>query len=284
MLADSAYLLLIGYGVLKRPEVANYRELPLQLFEQLGDLVGQANVLNNLGADAFYVSRWTEALDYYQRSRRARDAAGDLIGGATASLNIGEILSDQGHLDEAEALLNEALRSFRRAGYEVGIAVATSYSGRLQARRGDYEAAQSMFKDAIARFEAMGASHFVLETRAFEAEYKVLAGDADDVLRVVEPLLEAAREIEDPLLETILQRTRAWAHLIKGDFEAAEPLAHDCLELSRAVDSLYEEALALIMLGQVYAATGRDRTPHHQRARQILTDLGVVSLPRRSVR
>ncbi len=34
----------------KRPDVANYRELPLQLFEQLGDLVGQANVLNNLGA------------------------------------------------------------------------------------------------------------------------------------------------------------------------------------------------------------------------------------------
>ena len=284
MLAHSSYLLLIGYGVLKRPEVAHYRELPLQLFEQLGDLVGQANVLNNLGADAFYESRWTEALDFYQRSRRARDAAGDLIGGATASLNIGEILSDQGHLDEAEALLNEALRSFRRAGYEVGIAVATSYSGRLQARRGDYEAAKAMFEDAIARFEAIGASHFVLETRAFEAEYKVLAGDADEVLDIVGPLLEAAREIEDPLLETILQRTRAWAHLIKGDYEAAEPLAHQCLELSHAVDSLYEEALSLIMLGQVYDATGRDRTPHHARAREILTDLGVVSLPRRADR
>jgi class 3 adenylate cyclase/tetratricopeptide (TPR) repeat protein len=282
MLAHSSYLLLIGYGILKRPEVTNYRELPLQLFEQLGDLVGQANVLNNLGADAFYESRWAEALDYYERSRRAREAAGDLVGGATASLNIGEILSDQGHLDDAEQLLSGALRSFRRAGYEVGIAVATSYSGRLQARRGHYATAKSLLGDAVARFEAIGASHFVLETRAFEAECEVLAGNADDVIDAVEPLLQAAREIEDPLLETILLRTRAWAHLINRRYDTAEPLAHQCLELSRAVDSLYEEALSLIMIGQIHAATGRDRAPYHTQAREILTQLGVVALPRRA--
>jgi hypothetical protein len=141
-----------------------------------------------------------------------------------------------------------------------------------------------MLGDAAARFEAIGASHFVLETRAFETECEVLAGNVDEVLDTVEPLIRSARDIEDPLLETILQRTRAWAHLIKRDYETAEQLAHQCLELSRAVDSLYEEALALIMLGQVYDATGRDRTPHHARARQILTDLGVVSLPRRAER
>lgn len=282
MLAHSAYLLLIGYGVLKRPEVVKYRELPLQLFEQLGDLVGQANVLNNLGADAFYESRWQEALDYYERSRRARDESGDLIGGATASLNIGEILSDQGHLDDAERLLNEALRLFRRAGYEVGVAVTTSYLGRLNARRGDYETARAMLSDAKGRFEAIGASHFVLETRAFEAECDVLAGEASVAADEVGQLLQAARDMEDPLLEAIVLRTRAWAHLINRDLETAESLALQCLELSRRVDSLYEEALALIMLGQICDATGRDRAPHHSRAREILARLGVVSLPRRS--
>ena len=33
------------------------------------------------------------------------------------------------------------------------------------------------------------------------------------------------------------------------------------------------------MLGQVYDATGRDRALHHSRAREILTDLGVM-MPR----
>lgn len=216
------------------------------------------------------------------RSRRARDAAGDLIGSATASLNVGEILSDQGHLDDAEQLLTDALRSFRRAGYEVGIAVTTSYLGRLRARRGDYEAARSMLGEAEARFEAIGASHFVLETRAFEAECEVLAGHTAQFVDAVGPLLQAARDIEDPLLETILLRTSAWAHLIARDFETAEPLAQQCLELSRAVDSLYEEALSLIMLGQIHDATGRDRRPYHSRAPEILNQLGVVSLPRRA--
>lgn len=282
MLAHSSYLLLIGYGVLKRPEVADYRDRPLRLFEQLGDLVGQANVLNNLGADAYYESRWDEALDLYASSRRARDEAGDMIGGATASLNIGEILSDQGHLDDAQRLLDEALRSFRRTGYEVGVAVSTSYLGRLHARRGDYATAQALLSEATTRFEAIGASHFVLETRAFMLERDVLAGEITDVMATAEPLFDTARRLGDPLLETVLLRTTGWAHLIDGDLDAAEHLAHRCIELSRTVGSLYEEALALIMLGQVYARTDRSRREHHDRAREILTGLGVVSLPRRA--
>ncbi len=189
--------------------------------------------------------------------------------------------------DDAERLLSDALRSFRRAGYEVGVAVTTSYLGRLNARRGDYETARTMLCDAEERFEAIGASHFVLETRAFKAECDVLSGEADGATEAVGPLLQAARDIEDPLLEAIVLRTQAWAYLINRDLETAEPLALECLELSRRVDSLYEEALALIMLalimlGQICDATGRDRAPHHSRAREILTQLGVVSIPRRS--
>ena len=62
MLAHACYLLMIGYGVLRRPEVADYRDRPLPLYEELGDLVGQANVLNNLGVDAKEEGRWAEAL------------------------------------------------------------------------------------------------------------------------------------------------------------------------------------------------------------------------------
>jgi hypothetical protein len=40
--------------------------------------------------------------------------------------------------------------------------------------------------------------------------------------------------------------------------------------------------MALIMRGQVKPATGRDRTDDHRRARELLSELGVVSLPRRA--
>ncbi len=280
MLAHSSYLLMNGYGMLRRPEVVEYRNVPLELFEQIGDLTGQANVLNNLGVDASDESNWHDALDYYERSRVLRDEVGDVIGAATAALNIGEILSNQGHLDQAEGLFADALRAWRRSGYEVGIAVATSYSGRLQARRGEYDVARTMLADAVERFEKMGASHFVVETRAFQLECEVLAGSA--VADAAGPLLLAAREVGDPLLEAVILRTQGWAHLIEGDFEAAERVADQCLRISEDVGSRYETALALIMRGQAKEATGRDRTEDHARARAILTDLGVVSLPRRA--
>ena len=257
-----------------------YRTLPLQLFEELGDLVGQANVLNNLGADAHDEGRWTEALEYYERSRVAREEVGDVIGAATANNNIAEILADQGHLDEAERLFDEALRAWRRTGYEVGLAVATGYLGRLHARRGDYETARRMLTDAVERFEKIGASHFVLETKTFQVECEVFAGNGQEALVAAVPLLEMAKQIGDPLLEAMLLRGQAWGHYLAGDYDAAEDLSTRCMTLGEEVGSSYEVALALIMRGQIRAATGGDRSTDHDHARTLLTELGVVSLPR----
>ena len=48
-----------------RPEAL--RGLALPIYEELGDLLGQANALNNLGVDAYYEGRWQEALETYER-------------------------------------------------------------------------------------------------------------------------------------------------------------------------------------------------------------------------
>ncbi|MGB7877122.1 MAG: tetratricopeptide repeat protein, partial [Ilumatobacteraceae bacterium] len=260
----------------------HYLSVPLPLYEQIGDLVGQANVLNNLGVDAQDESRWKDALSCYDRSRRLYAEVGDVIGSATAALNIGEILSNQGLLDEAEPLFDEAARACRRAGYEVGVAVATCYHGRLLARRGDYDTAREMLADALTRFERIGASHFAVETKAFQLECEVLAGNGRSAAAAAPPLLAEARDVGDPLLETIVLRALGWAHLIEGDYAEAERIADQCLQLSEEVGSRYETALALIMRGQALDRTGRDRKPDHTRAREILTDLGVVVLPRRA--
>jgi class 3 adenylate cyclase/tetratricopeptide (TPR) repeat protein len=280
LLAHSAYLLLNGYGMLRRPEAEQYRTLPLQLFEQLGDLVGQANVLNNLGADAKDQSRWSEALDLYRRSRAAREAAGDVVGAATANLNIGEILSDQGHLDEADELLGEALRSWRRADYQAGIAIATCYLGRLQARRGELDLARELLAEALERFEQLGAAIYVLETRAFQLECEVLAGNGAGAIAAAPPAFDLAASVGDPLLEAMLLRNVGWAHYVVGDLDRAEELATQCLQLAEEFGSQYEVALALVLRGHIRQATGGDRTDDHRRARRLLEQLGVVSLPR----
>jgi class 3 adenylate cyclase/tetratricopeptide (TPR) repeat protein len=279
MLAHASYLLMSGYSMLRRPEAPHYRTVPLPLFEQIGDLMGQANVLNNLGADANDESQWREALGYYERARTLFETVGDALGAATAALNIGEILSNQGRLDEAESLFEGALRACRRSGYEVGVAVATCYYGRLLARRGDYDEARGMLADALDRFERIGASYYVVETKAFQLECDVLAGTAEAA--AADEVLDAARAVGDPLLEAIVLRAQGWAHLVAHEYDDALRVADLCLTLAADVGSRYETALAHVLRGQVLSATGGEPAADNAAARSILTELGVVALPRR---
>ncbi len=111
-----------------------HARLALSLLEEAGDLVLQANVVNNLGIEAYYAGRWDEASELYRRSSELSGRAGDVVNVARAQNNEGEIVSDQGKLEEAEALFLEARRVWRAARYPVGIALATSNLGRVAAR------------------------------------------------------------------------------------------------------------------------------------------------------
>ena len=278
MLAHAYYLLGIGYNVRRAPQASPYLHKSLALFEQEGDLLGSANVLNNLGVDAKDDGRWTEAIDLYKRSREARELTGDVVGAATASNNIAEILSDQGHLDEAEELFEEALRIWRRADFSIGIAIATSYLGRLHARRGRFDDARRHLNDALEQFREFGATHYVLETQVFQLECELLSA-RPDVVDQAELLVETATEMEDVLLLNILLRLKAWALEQVGEHDAAEQAVDAAITADEASRSPLELALALIVRGQIYRVTDRDRRPDHDRARAILKEVGVVSLP-----
>ena len=208
----------------------------------------------------------------------ARDEAGDVIGAATAQNNIAEILSDQGHLDEANALFEEALRAWRRAEYPVGVAIATSYLGRLAARQGDHERAKELLGEALERFQAIEANYFVLETRIFQVEADVLAGNPAGV-EIDSELMTAVDQMGDPLQRAILLRINAWLAHRQGNADLAVELSTEAIEVAESIGYSYEVALALIMKGNVERAEGRDRGPDHRRARALLEDLGVVSLP-----
>ena len=158
-LAHALYLLESALTDLGRDdEAAEYRDKALPILEQCGDLVGQANVLNNLGTNAFFAGDLATAHDLYERSRAARLAAGDVVGAATADNNIAEILIEQGRLDEAEELLRQARRVWRGARYPIGVAQATSNLGVVAARRGQTSEARALLAEALESFQRLGAT------------------------------------------------------------------------------------------------------------------------------
>jgi class 3 adenylate cyclase/tetratricopeptide (TPR) repeat protein len=247
----------------------SYRAKALPIYEELGDLIGQARVLNDLGVEAYFEGRWDEASAFYRRCRDVSERGGDVVVAATARNNEAEILSDQGRLDDARVLLEEALRVWRAAGYRVGIALATSNLARLAARGGSFDEAHRLFDDALAQFEELGADAFVGETRARVAECLVLEGRHKEATSLVGSLLENGAATQ----RAVLERLAGYAVVqSRAPFAKAKPHFDASAEAARAADAPYELALTL----RAIAETGGDDGAE---AAAILERLGVVSTP-----
>jgi len=279
-LAHAYYLLDHAYTMLGDTESSRFRALALPIFEELGDLVGQANVLNNLGVAATMEGRWDEAIDCFERSRAAREKAGDVVGAATASNNIGEVMSDRGQVVKAEALFTEALRVWRGARYPVGVYVATSNLGRAAARAGRPAEAAALLGDALAGFREIGAESFVIETEARLAEQRIFAGEYAEARALIDEALPRGERAGGMVAtKAMLHRLRgdAWAH--DGKPAAARESYEASLRLARAAAAEYEAALTLHALARLRQLLGEDPAALLRESGEIQARLGIVALP-----
>jgi tetratricopeptide (TPR) repeat protein len=265
-----AYFLLDGALTdLGDPRAASYRDLALPIYEELGDLVGQATVLNNLGINAYFEGDWVRARELYERSRDLHQRSGNVVLEAVSINNIGEILSDQGDLDGARRAFVEALRTWRWAKYPVGIALATSNLGRAAVRAGDLDAGHSLLLDAQEQLAALGADSLGAEVLVRRAELAVAEGDGRRALRLVDDALGLPALAAGPLLAAA-QRLRGQALALLGEGAAAAAAFATSLETARGCHADYELALTLL------AGTQLD-DPRREEASRLLTSLGVTS-------
>jgi len=280
-LAHAYYLLDWALVDVGKSEEAGYSEAALSIYEELGDLSGQATVLNNMAGFAYLRGRWPEAMERYRRAREASTKAGDSVNAAVPAAGIAEILLEQGRLEEAEALLREALRVWRAAGHWWGIAYATLNLGRVAARAGDADRARSLLEEARDGFLRGGAASFALESDARLAEAWVLDGRGDEALPRVTELLE--REVSEGGSAThgpFLQRIRGHALMQLRDLTGAREALEESLRLGRSGTAAHEVALTLLALADLASLEERPLPAGVEaEARETLHSLGIVSVP-----
>ena len=95
-------------------------ERALAIYEELGDLAGQATSLNLLGMSAYWRGDWVAALGCYQRALAVDRRTGSPVNAVFEQYNIAEILIDQGRFDEGVEMISEVAREWRAAGYRSG--------------------------------------------------------------------------------------------------------------------------------------------------------------------
>lgn len=254
-LAHASYLLDWANTDLGHPEDAErYRVQALRIYEELGDWTGQANVLNNLGVDAFFAGDWQGAMKLYERSRKARERGGDVVRYGEALVNIGELLVDQGRLEEARPRLRRALGLWRGAGFPVGVGVALMNLGRAAARLGDDQQAEEFLERARETLEAIGSEQTV-DVAIREGERQTLRGRGREALAVLDAArAEAVRRGGAPVLLAQIDRLRAAASAQEGDLQAARRQIAAALDAAQGTP--YEVALATDLQARIAPLVG----------------------------
>ncbi len=253
----------------------------LAIYDDLGDLSGQAVVYNQFGVRAYYAGRWDEARKQYGRAREAWLRTGDPVNAAFGSANIGEILGDQGHLEEAESMMREALPVWKAAGDQFGVAFLLSQLGRVAAKGGRLEEALRLLDDARTRFADIGAQRDVLETDAHRAEALLFRRRGAEALELIEATL-AESEVRGGMAELhpLMHRIRGYALLQLGRVEAAEVALEASLAAGRTVSADYEVALTLQgMARRALAAGDPVSSALLEESWSICDRLGVTSAP-----
>ena len=250
----------LAYNALGDPRRATHSAKALEIYKELGDLVSQGGVLNNLGTIAYFAGRWNEALDLYRAALDAWDQAGDTRSVSMATFNIGEILSAQGRLDEAEPLLRQAERSSRAAGGASDIAESMMETALLDARMGNVERALAQLEEARRLLEESGNDSATLLADARAAEALGLGGDFDRAAELAARTLERAVDDEAlPLVRPVLHRVLGQAHLLAGRLDDAREALELAIAEANRVEHRYEEALALAALTRLADAPGEAR-------------------------
>jgi class 3 adenylate cyclase/tetratricopeptide (TPR) repeat protein len=273
-----ALLLLLGAGTcLGDRDSSVSGERALALYEELGDHLGRANVLNNLGIAAYYAGRWNDAVAKYEQSRAERRRAGDTLGEAVQAMNLAEVFSDQGRFQEAVALLDEAGQVFETARYPVGVGIVQSDLGRVMGRSGQPEEGLRRLDAAVATLGAIGSNTHMLDANLRRAECLLWLGAYDEADAIIRDLAGPIQRREgEPDLAVAVSRCRAWLLLHERRSAEAVAVIESAIAEAERLDLVFERGLLLQVL---HAADPGAADADPWQTDPALRALGIVSPP-----
>jgi class 3 adenylate cyclase/tetratricopeptide (TPR) repeat protein len=226
-------------------------ERALHLFEEVGDLPGQAGVLNMLGGFAYFRGDWDGAVALYRRAQATARRTGNAVMDAFYVFNIGEIALEQGSLSEAEDAFVAVNRTWRAAGYRSGAADAKGKLARVKAAQGRYEEALELFASCIGEMNDIGSRADALEASARMAECLLSSGDDVGALAQADRCLALAQDLGGvPPQIPLIHRVRGAALARLGQQAEARDALEQSLSAARSRGAEYEAAQSERLLAE----------------------------------
>jgi predicted ATPase len=168
---------IMALGALDYPAAEMALSRSLTLFEQVGDTWWMAETLERLGNAAWVPNDLERTRAYFQRSLALRQELGDTIGTASLLTNLGGLLGfDLGQVDEAEQLYRESSRIFAEIGSRVGIAASLHGQQAIARLHGRFAEALEIVQRQLAILLDLGDRGQIANLRMVLGEVHQLMG------------------------------------------------------------------------------------------------------------
>jgi eukaryotic-like serine/threonine-protein kinase len=255
-----AWFLLGKYAILRgeaRRAAEEYLLRAQLLYTRSGELAGQAETTNALGAALQRLGQTEEALNHYRRAAELRGRLGDHRGQAASLRNLANLQSVTGDFEGAEASLRRAGEILETIRDRPGLANLYNNLGILEEERGDYPRALDAYRQALALRQELGDVRGVAESLNNVGFAFHQLGEADNALVYWRQAAQAYESIEDPAGRARVQQSLALLQIGLGDWQSADQYLDASLLTAEDLGLREELAAGLVLKAELARLRGR---------------------------
>jgi tetratricopeptide (TPR) repeat protein/transcriptional regulator with XRE-family HTH domain len=222
----------------------------------LGDQLGQANALNDLGDLRFMACDYAAAAQDLGQALAIYRDIGNRLGEANALHNLGMVRNLTDDYVAAAEVLVQALGICRDIGDRIGEANALFYLGQVRWLTGNHQAAAQAEEDALGIYRDLGDWLGQAGALHHLGVIRWLAGDYPAAIQAEERAVGIYRDLGDRPGQATALNYLGQVLRLTGDYPAALKAHVEALTINRDLGHRLGEANALRQLGMVRCLTG----------------------------
>ena len=228
----------------------------VQAARHLGDRLGQANALNDLGHLRRMTSDYPAAAQDLNEALAIYRDLGDRLGQANALFDLGLVQWVTGDHQASARDLEQALGIYRDLGDRLGQANVLSYLGSGQRNAGDNPGATQAFMEALEIYRDLGDRTGEADALNELGAVRLNTDDYPAATQLVEQALDIFRDLGDRPGQADALYYLGGVRRRTGDYLAAAQLVDQSMDILRDLGDRRSQANALCQLGDVRLATG----------------------------
>jgi tetratricopeptide (TPR) repeat protein len=238
------------------PGAAQVLEEALGIYRDLGDRLGQASALHNLGVMRRMTTEYLGAAQAQEEARGIYGDLGDRLGQGSALNELGAVRWMTGDYPGAAQVLEEALGIARNLGDRLGQASALNNLGAVRWLTGDYPGAAQAQEEALGTYQDLGDRRGQANSLNHLGTVRRMTGDYQAAAQAHQEALGIYRDLGDRHGQATALNSLGAALRLIGDFPGAAQVLEEALGIARYLGDRLGQSIALNNLGIVRRLTG----------------------------